>query len=126
MVRNSEINSSFEQINKYGLQMFYTADMDNVYYADDINCYIVMSVGENDICLQSVLCKDKILIKDVLQRVDKQYDKCRLGFTPSVEDMKMCISESFDGGKDYRFFYIGKELEVVENDKLYFPDLSHA
>lgn len=126
MVRSSEINSSFEQINKYGLQMFYTADMDNVYYADDIDCYIVMSVGENDICLQSVLCKDKISINDVLQRVDKQYDKCRLGFTPSVEDMKMCISERFDGGEDYRFFYIGKELKVVENDKLYFPDLSHA
>ena len=30
------------------IKMFYTSDMENVYYADDIDCYIVMSVGEND------------------------------------------------------------------------------
>ena len=126
MVRNSGINSSFEQINKYGLQMFYTADMENVYYAADIDCFIVMSEEENDICLQSVLCKDQISIKDVLQRVNKQYDQCRLGFTPSPGDVKMCITEKYDGGEDYRFFYLGKELEAVQNEKLYFPDLSHA
>lgn len=125
-VRNSEVNSSFEQINKYGLQMFYTADMDNVYYSKDIDCYIVLSVEENDICLQSVLCKDRISIKDILQRVEQRYDKCRLGFTPSMEDMKMCVSEKYDGGVDYRFFYMGQELEAVQNEKLYFPELSHA
>lgn len=124
--RNSEVNSSFEQINKYGLQMFYTSNMDNVYYSRDIDCYIVLNTEERDICIQSVLCKNKISLADILQRIENQYDKCRLGFTPLMEDMKMCISEKFDGGEDYRFFYMGQELEAIQNNKLYFPELSHA
>ena len=40
MIRHSAVNSSMEQINKFGLQMFYTADMENVYYAKDLNCFI--------------------------------------------------------------------------------------
>lgn len=126
MVRSSEINSSFEQINKYGLQLFYTSDMDHVYYADDMDCFIVLCAEENDFCLQSVLCKDRISIQDILQRIDMQYDKCRLGFTPSAEDMKMCVADRYDGGEDYRFFYMGQELLAVQNQKLYFPELSHA
>ena len=35
MIRHSAANSSMEQINKFGLQMFYTADMENDYYAKD-------------------------------------------------------------------------------------------
>ena len=40
-VRHSAVNSSMEQLNKFGLQMFYTADMENVSYAKDIDCFIV-------------------------------------------------------------------------------------
>lgn len=125
MVRNSAYHSSFEQINKYGLQMFYTANLDNVFYADDIECFIVLEQEECTV-LKSVLCKDKIALIDVLQRIDIENHKCRLGFTPHDEDMNICISEVYDGGDDYRFFYRGNELETIERDKLYFPDLSHA
>ena len=37
-VRNSAVNSALEHINKFGLQMFYTADLHDVYYADDMDC----------------------------------------------------------------------------------------
>lgn len=124
-VRNSACHSSFEQMNKYGLQMFYTADFDNVFYADDIQCFIVMERGECAV-LQSVLCKEKIALMDVLQRIDFGNLKCGLGFTPQEDDKKLCICEVYDGGEDYRLFYIGKELEAIERDKLYFPHLSHA
>ena len=124
-VRNSAYQSSFEQINKYGLQMFYTAGMDNVYYADDIDSFIVM---EQDGCavLESVLCKEKVALADVVQRIDLESRKCRLGFTPHESDKKICISEVYNGGDDYRLFYRGKELEAIEQDRFYFPDLSHA
>ena len=125
LVRNSVYHSSFEQINKYGLQMFYTAGLDNVFFADDIECFIVLDIGESNV-LRSVLCKEKISLIDVLQRIDIGNHKCRLGFTPHNEDMNICISEVYDGGNDYRLFYRGKELESIEQDKLYFPDLSHA
>jgi GNAT superfamily N-acetyltransferase len=124
-VRNSVLFSSFEQIIKYGLQMFYTAGLDNVFYADDIECFIVL---DQDECveLKSVLCKEKVALADVVGHIDLDNQKCRLGFTPHDEDMKICISEVYDGGDDYRLFYRGKELEAIEQDRLYFPNLSHA
>ncbi|MCR5503833.1 MAG: GNAT family N-acetyltransferase [Lachnospiraceae bacterium] len=125
LVRNSAYHSSFEQINKYGLQMFYTAGLDNVFYADDIGCFIVLEQEECTV-LQSVLCREKAALADVVGRIGPEDHKCRLGFTPHDEDMKICISEVYDGGDDYRLFYRGKELESIEQDKLYFPDLSHA
>ena len=125
LVRNSAYHSSFEQINKYGLQMFYTSGLDNVFFADDIECFIVLDIGESNV-LKSVLCKERIKLIDILQRIDIGNHKCRLGFTPHDEDMNICISEMYNGGNDYRLFYRGKELESIEQDKLYFPDLSHA
>lgn len=125
LVRKSSYHSSFEQINKYGLQMFYTSGFDNVFYSDDIDCFIVLEQEEGTI-LQSVLCTEKIALADVLKRIELPDDKCMLGFTPLDEDKELCVSEVYDGADDYRLFYIGKELESIERDKLYFPDLSHA
>jgi len=67
-----------------------------------------------------------VALADVVQRIDLENRKCRLGFTPREEDMKICISEVYDGGDDYRLFYRGKELEAFEQDRFYFPVLSHA
>ena len=122
-VRESAPHSSFEQMNKYGLQMFYTSGLDNVFYAKDIDCFIVFEQGEYPV-LQSVLCKEKIALTEVLKRLN--IDRCRLGFTPLDEDMEKCFSEVYDGGEDYRLFYMGEALRSIEQDKLYFPDLSHA
>ncbi len=124
-VRNSVYHSSFEQTNKYGLQMFYTAGLDNVFDADDIECFIVLDQDECAV-LQSVLCRGKAALADIVQRIDLEDHKCRLGFTPHDADKKICTSERYDGGDDYRLFYRGKELESIELDRLYFPDLSHA
>ncbi|MFR3255889.1 MAG: hypothetical protein ACLTRS_00800 [Lachnospiraceae bacterium] len=41
-----------EQLNKFGLQMFYTADMENVYYSTDMDCFIVAEIEENTLLLQ--------------------------------------------------------------------------
>ncbi|MBR3277996.1 MAG: GNAT family N-acetyltransferase [Lachnospiraceae bacterium] len=125
LVRESAPHSSFEQINKFGLQMFYTAGLENVFYSEDIDCFIVT---EHDGCtvLQSVLCKDKIPLADVLKRMDLPDRKLRLGFTPLVEDMAKCVGEPYDGGDDYRLFCMGTGPESIERERLYFPDLSHA
>ncbi len=124
-VRTSEPHSSFEQINKYGLQMFYTSGLDNVFYCTDLDCFIVLEEDEIPV-LQSVLCREKVALTDVVRRIDIDKPRFMLGFTPLEEDKEKCISEVYDGGDDYRLFYRGKELESIEQDKLYFPDLSHA
>ena len=101
MVRHSAVNSSMEQINKFSLQMFYTADMENVYYAKDIDCFIVAEVENDVLLLQSVICRNKVMLSEILQRVGTKYHKCRLGFTPASDDMYMCISERYNGENEY-------------------------
>ena len=65
----------------HGLQMFYTSDLDNVFFADDIECFIAFDIDESNV-LKSVLCEKKVKLIDVLQRIDIGNRKCRLGFTP--------------------------------------------
>lgn len=126
MVRRSAVNSSLEQLNKFGLQMFYSADMENVYYAKDMGCFIVAEMEENTLLLQSVICENHVTLLDVLQRVKGEYHNCQLGFTPALKDMDICVAEQYDGADDYRLFYLGEQLKSIENEKLYFPELSHA
>ena len=73
MVRCSASNSSLEQLNKFGLQMFYTADMENVYYAKDLDCFIVAEMEEDTLLLQSIICENKVLLSDVLSRIGGKY-----------------------------------------------------
>ena len=126
MVRRSAVNSSLEQLNKFGLQMFYSADMENVYYAKDMDCFIVAEMEENTLLLQSVICENHVTLLDVLQRVKGEYHNCQLGFTPALKDMDICVAEQYDGADDYRLFYLGEQLKSIQNEKLYFPELSHA
>lgn len=126
MVRCSAVNSSLEQLNKFGLQMFYTADMENIYYAKDMDCFIVADMEENTLLLQSIICENYVTLLDVLQRVRGEYHECQLGFTPALKDMDICVAEQYDGADDYRLFYLGEHLKSIENEKLYFPELSHA
>lgn len=76
--------------------------------------------------LESIICKEKVKLSDILNRIDNEIKECKLGYTPLVEDMELCHAELYDGADDYRFFYMGRELENIENEKLYFPEFSHA
>ena len=76
--------------------------------------------------LQSILCEKHVTLLDVLQRVRGEYHKCQLGFTPALKDMDICVAEQYDGADDYRMFYLGKQLKRIEDENLYFPELSHA
>ena len=35
-------------------------------------------------------------------------------------------AEPYNGAEDYRLFYLGDTLKSIEQEKLYFPELSHA
>lgn len=125
-VRSSALNSSFEQINKYSLQMFYTAGMDDVYYSNALDCFVVAAIEEDSLLLQSVICKERVSLADILSCFAESFHSCELAFVPASEDMKLCYCEPYDGADDYRMFYWGDELASIEEHKLYFPVLSHA
>ena len=124
-VHSSAEHSSFEQINRFGLQLFYTAGLDSVLYCADLDCFIVLEQDETPV-LQSVLSRKKGSLAEVLKRIVFETPRCMLGFTPLDEDRTVCLSEEYDGADDYRLFYRGEKLESIKRDKLYFPDLSHA
>lgn len=124
-VRNCAVNSAFEQINKFGLQMFYTADLHNVYYADDMDCFAVMEKSNGTLILKSIISKQQVLMKDVVSRIDTAYDSLILGFPPASRDLDMFEAAVYDDRED-RLFYRGKDLERMEKEKLFFPQLSHA
>lgn len=125
-VRNSAVNSSLEQMNKFGLQLFYTSSLEGIFYAEDIDCFVSMEKDGDTLLLNSLISKNKVSLKDVLDRLEGNVSEIRLGFTPRAEDLKMCDLAVYDGADDYRLFYIGDEIKNIETEKLYFPEFSHA
>ena len=126
-VRNCAVNSAFEHINKFGLQMFYTADLHNVFYAEDIDCFAVMEQSNDTLFLKSIISKQHISMKEVVSRVDAVYNSLILGFPPASRDLALFEASVYYNVKnDNRPFYRGKDLESIEKEKLFFPLLSHA
>lgn len=125
-VRNSAANGAFEQENKYALQMFYTSNLDNVYYAKDIDCFAVMEQDGDTITLHSVISQESISLEKVIREINISYKELKLGFTPRKNETDLFETAPFEGGDDYRLFCMGKELECIEKEKLYFPTFSHA
>lgn len=123
-VRNSAVNSSLEQVNKFGLQMFYTADMSEVSYAEDIGCFAVMERSGGAVELKSIISTRRVPLNEVIRRIAA--DSITLGFSPLPDDMYLCSSEPYDGAEDYRLFFKGEKLREIETQGLYFPELSHA
>lgn len=125
-VRGSAVNSALEQTNKFGLQLFYTAGLDNVYYDPELDCFVVMEPDSTSLVLQSVVSTKRVPLLEVAARLPSGYDSVSLGFVPLPEDISICECAPYDGADDYRFFYMGGSLAGIETHKLYFPELSHA
>lgn len=125
-VRHSAVNAALEQKNKFGLQMFYTAGMENVFYSRKLDCYVVMQIRNGTLYLQSIIGTKRICLEKSLSYIKEEYDGMILGFAPCREDSDLFDAQLFDGKEDYRFFYYGEELKTIESEKLYFPKLSHA
>lgn len=125
-VRESAVYSSLEQKNKFGLQLFYTASLDNVYYHPGLDCFAVLEKERDCLTLQSVICRKKYPLQTIIAQLGIDFDRLLLGFAPMAEDGALFEGEVYDGGDDYRLFYRGPQLESIETEKLYFPQLSHA
>lgn len=125
-VKASAPNAAFEHNNKYGLQMFYTGGLDNVYYSEKLECYIAYEMDEQTLFLNSVISEKQVNIKEVLAHIEDEYKQVELGFTPRAAEQGMFDLTSYDGGSDYRFLYKGERLKDIERQKLCFPEYSHA
>ena len=125
-VRNSVVNGALEQENKYGLQMFYTAGLENVYYSEELNCFAVMEENEDAVELQSLISTEYVALEKVICQIPFSYKALTLGFAPRQEERNLFDRHLYLGEEDYRLFYRGRHLESIEQQELYFPVLSHA
>ncbi|MGM9858299.1 MAG: GNAT family N-acetyltransferase [Bacilli bacterium] len=125
-VSNGVLYSYFDQINRFGLQMFYTQYFDNVYYSKELDLFIVLEKDEDTLKLQSIISKKQISLIEVISKIDIPYSNLELGFTPKKEDLNLFNSLEFDGKDDYRLFIMGESLEIIEKEHLFFPIYSHA
>ena len=125
-VRNSIVYGAFDQENKYGLQMFYTSNLENVYYSKELNCFAVMEQNGETLELHSVISPKYISLEKIICEINMEYKELKLGFTPRQDEADLFETALFDGGDDYRLFCRGSRLESIEQEKLYFPTFSHA
>lgn len=125
-VRSGAEYSAMEQLNRFSLQMFYTADLSDVYYAEDIDCFAVMERDGGTLHLKSVVSRSRVPLSAVISHISWEFHALDLGFTPCPEEAGMFICTPYNGGNDYRLFFMGNAIKDVERNRLMFPELSHA
>ena len=125
-IRNCALSSAFEQLNKFSLQMFYTSELENVYYSEKLDSFIVADIENENVLLHSVLIQNNTSLKNIISELPSNTSSISLGYTPLEQDKDICDCTVFDGGEDYRLFIFGNQLDSIETDRLFFPTLSHA
>lgn len=125
-VKSAVPNSSFDQSNRFGLQMFYTGEFENVYYSESLNCFVSYEMDEKTLYLNSIIADKVISVRNILTRISEKFDRIEVGFTPRIGEDGSFDFEKYDGGDDYRLFCLGDTLKEIEECKLYFPEYSHA
>lgn len=118
--------SSFHQTNRFGLVMFYCQYFEDIYYIENLDLFVIMEINQNKLIIKDVIGKNYVSFEEILSYINIPYSSLELGFTPQEKDMYLFDASLFDGEDDYRLFILGKELEVIEKEKYYFPLLSHA
>lgn len=125
-VQNAVSCGAFEQVNRYGLTMFYTAGFEDIYYSKALECFVVMEQDGDNVYLQSIISTKKVTVAEILKKLDLQGMNLQLGFVPDGESVDLFEQKQYDGADDYRLYCMGEGLACIEDAKLYFPELSHA
>ena len=125
-VKNGISYGNFEQINRFGLTMFYSQYFENIYYIDNLDVFVVLEQENNKLILKSIFGKKDVSLEEIISNINISYTSFELGFTPKEKDKYLFDCSLFNGGEDYRLFILGENLKIIEEKKLYFPLLSHA
>jgi len=56
-------------LNGLPLQQFLSAGLEQVFYATDLDCFVVLEQDGDTLFLQSVVCKKKTAMKKILKRI---------------------------------------------------------
>ena len=105
--------------------MFYVTKylQESVYYHKDTDTYVIADVENDKIFIQNVFSGKLTELDDILMLFGEDIREVTLGFTP-IDTKSYQMAELHE--EDCTFFVKGKELAIMEREKLRIPALSHA
>ncbi len=121
----SVFRGKMDMVNNKELIMFYVSKFmqENVYYHKASDTYVIAEVEENSLLIHNAFSSTLTKLDDVIALFGRDIQKVILGFTPLiVEGYKI---ENYHE-EDCNFFVKGAAFEVMKNEKLRIPSLSHA
>lgn len=125
IVENPAVNFRFQTVDNSGLTMFYLAGFmqEQIYYDEKIRAYIVAEIENENLFIYGVYSKKIVDLNQIISAFGKNIRRVTLGFTPLCTDGYQCekIQEA-----DRTFFIKGDIMNLVENERMMFPELGHA
>ena len=96
---------------------------DNVYYVADEDAYVVAELEDSELFLTAVYADHVVDLDKIRNAFGDGFSEVRLGFTPLSEDGYAVLSYKQE---DCTLFLKGNCWKAYRQDKLRFPELSHA
>ena len=124
-MRQSVSYSRFDMLNNDNLIMFYVTGFmqDNVYYSEEYDTYVIAEIDKDTLTVHNIFSVKKYPLDDILSAFGPDIRQVILGFTPiDAEGYSICAFRE----EDCTLFIKGRGLDDFEQDKLFFPTLSHA
>ena len=121
-VRHAVSNDGMTMRN-VGLMGFYLHDMEDVYYSESLDTYVVADIKDNTLHLNCIIAKKAVELNDILESFAGAADTVILDFVPSNKRGFEVVEFEEE---DCTLFYIGEELKRIEREQLHFPSISHA
>ncbi|MGE7919125.1 GNAT family N-acetyltransferase [Viridibacillus sp. NPDC093762] len=128
--KNAEAQFALSMQNNAGQVMFYCnyfelfSFKDNLFYIQDLNAIAVADCEENTLILYDILVTEKIEIEDVLNALATEQTKSAiLKFMPiNSANYEVTLFKE----EDSTLMVMGDKDELLKNNKLMFPMLSHT
>ena len=121
-VKKSVSNDRFA-MNNPGLIAFWTRLGKSVYYLEENDAYIIADFNGENLFIKQIIADHKVPLDVVISSFGNGVKNVALGFTPYDVAEYSAAEFKLD---DCTLFILGKDLEIIENEKLMFPILSHA
>lgn len=124
-IEKSVPNSRFEMMDNAQLAMFYLSSFmkDNVYYVADEDAYVVAEIADSELFLTAVYADHVVDLDKIRNAFGDGFSEVRLGFIPLSEDGYAVLPYKQE---DCTLFLKGNCWKEYRQDKLRFPELSHA
>ena len=125
IVEKPAVNFRFQTVDNSGLTMFYLAGFmqEQIYYDEKNGAYVVAEIENENLFIYGIYSEKIVDLDQIISAFGKNIRRVTLGFTPLSTTGYQCeiIQEA-----DRTFFIKGDIMNLVENERMMFPELGHA